>query len=131
MAVSGKAGSCLPLPLHKSAEHAYQYKNAIQTGNDKVAERILDAKSALKAKIEAGMLPYNPNWIDQKEKVMEEILSAKANCCPEFCNALTQSEAVIAEAVPGDLYWSTGLTKEQCLIVKKVHGQGEIEWVRC
>ena len=50
---------------------------------------------------------------------MEEILSAKANCCPEFCNALTQSEAVIAEAVPGDLYWSTGLTKEQCLIVKQ------------
>ena len=30
--------------LHKSAEHAYQYKKAIQAGNDKVAERILEAK---------------------------------------------------------------------------------------
>ena len=105
--------------VHKSAEHAYQYKKAIQTGNDRVAERILDAKSALQAKIEASTLPYNPNWMDQKEKVMEEVLSAKATCCPDFCNALTQSETVIAEAVPGDLFWSTGLTKEQCLVVKK------------
>ena len=47
--------------LHKSAEHAYQYKKATQTGNDQVAEQILDAKSALQAKIEADMLPYNPN----------------------------------------------------------------------
>ena len=34
--------------LHKSAEHAYQYKKAIQTGNDKVAEQILLFRPKLK-----------------------------------------------------------------------------------
>ena len=84
-----------------------------------VAERILEAKTAFQAKVEASFLPYNPNWTDQKEKAMEEILSAKAECCPDFCKSLIESEGVIAEAVPGDLFWSTGLTKEQCFVVKK------------
>ena len=105
--------------LHKSAEHAYQCKKAIQTGNNKVAERILETKTAFQAKVEASFLPYNRNWTDQKEKAMEEVLSAKAECCPDFCKSLIESEGVIAEAVPGDLFWSTGLTKEQCYVVKK------------
>ena len=105
--------------LHKSAEHAYQYKKAIQAGNDKVAERILEAKTAFQAKVEASFLSYSPNWMDQKEKAMEEVLSAKAECCPEFCKLLTESSGVIAEVVPGDLFWSTGLTKDQCNVVKK------------
>ena len=64
--------------LHKSAEHAYQYKKAMQIGNDKVATCIHEAKSSIQAKIEAKTLIYNPHWMDQKEKVMEEVLSAKA-----------------------------------------------------
>ena len=104
---------------HRSSEHAYQYSKAIQTGKDKIAERILEAKSAYQAKVEASFLPFNPNWIDEKEKVMEQVLRAKSNGCPEFCEALLNSDTVIAEAVPGDLFWSTGLTKEQCLTVKR------------
>ena len=87
--------------------------------NDNLGKSLLKNVLALQAKIEAKTLIYNPHWIDQKEKVMEEVLSAKAAACPEFCNTLTCSDSVLAEAVPGDLFWSTGLTKEQCLIVKK------------
>ena len=36
---------------HISAEHDYQYKNAIQTGN---------------LKTETSALTVNPNWIDKK-----------------------------------------------------------------
>ena len=104
---------------HRSSEHAYQYSKAIQTEKDKIAERILEAKSAYQAKVEASFLPFNPNWIDEKEKVMEQVLRAKSNGCPEFCEALLNSDTVIAEAVPGDLFLSTELTKEQCLTVKR------------
>ena len=116
--------------LHKSAEHAYQYKKAIQTENDKVAERILEAKTAFQAKVEASFLPYNPNWTDKKEKGMQEVLSAKAKCYSDFCKLLIESEGVIAEAVPGDLFWSTGLTKEQCYVLKKMCGLGKTRWAR-
>ena len=105
--------------LHRSSEHAYQYSKAVQTGKDKVDERILEAKSAYQAKVKTTYFPFNLNWIDQKEKVMEQVLHSKANCCPEFCEALTNSEGVIAEAVPSDLFWSTGLTKGHYLTVKK------------
>ena len=67
--------------LHRSSEHAYQYSKVIQTGKDKVAERILEAKSTYQAKVEASYLPFNLNRIDQKEKVIEQVLHAKANCC--------------------------------------------------
>ena len=53
--------------MHKSAEHAYQYAKAQQAGKNKIAERILQANSALQAKIEAKALPCNPNWTNRKE----------------------------------------------------------------
>ena len=67
------------------------------------------SQSPFQAKIEAQKLMYNPHWIDQKEKAMEEVLSAKAASCPEVRNALTCSESVLAEVVLGDPIWSTGL----------------------
>ena len=70
-------------------------------------------------------MPFNPNWIEQKTKVMEDILQAKAKCNPDFCEALITSHSVIAEAVPGDIFWSTGLNKEECLCVKKNHWPGQ------
>ena len=39
---------------------------------------------------------------------MQTVLQSKAKYCPEFREALINSENVIAEAVPGKLFWSTG-----------------------
>ena len=111
--------------VHKSAEHAYQFAKATQVGKDKVAERIFEAQTAFQAKTEASYLPFNPHWEDHKVKVMQDILSAKAKCSKEFCEALLSSHNVIAEAVPGDLFWSTGLNKTQCLSVKKSSWPGK------
>ena len=110
---------------HRSAEHAYQYSKAIQGGKDTIANRILESDTAYHAKTEASYLPYNPNWGDQKEKVMQTVLQSKAKYCPEFREALINSENVIAEAVPGELFWSTGLNKEITLRVKKASWPGK------
>ena len=111
--------------MHKSAEHAYQYAKAQQAGKNKVAERIMQANSALQAKIEAKALSYNPNWILKKEGVMSEILSEKIKSCKDFADKLMSADKVIAEGVPGELYWSTGLTQEQSLMVKKSSWPGK------
>ena len=50
---------------------------------------------------------------------MSEILSEKMTRCKEFCEELVNADKLLAEGVPGDMYWSTGLTKEQSLLVKK------------
>ena len=110
---------------HKSSEHAYQYAKAIQIGKDKIANRIMEASSAFQAKTEASYLPFNPHWIAEKEKVMQNILSAKARSCPEFREALLNSQSVLAEAVPGELFWATGLSKDVTMCVKKASWPGK------
>ena len=109
---------------HKSSGHAYQYAKAIQIGKDKIANRILEASSAYQAKTEASYLPFNPHWQDEKEKVMRNVLGAKAKSCPEFCEALLNSRNIIAEAVPGELV-ATGLTKTVTMCVKTAAWPGK------
>ena len=110
---------------HKSSEHAFCYAHAIQTGKDKVAERILQAGSALQAKIEASSLPYSPAWEEKKEDVMQQVLLAKAKCCQDFYDKLMNTDGVFAEAVPNDLFWSTGLNKDVTMCVKKSSWPGK------
>ena len=105
--------------LHRSAEHAYQYTKAQQAGKDKIAERILHARSAYQAKQEAKSLPYNPNWGDRKEKVMAEVVAAKFKTCREFQEKLLSSDKILAECVPGEMFWATGLSTDVSLNVKK------------
>ena len=103
-----------------SAEHAYQYSKAVQCGHPDVATEILSAKTALQAKRLSSSLPYNPNWELVKEDQMAQVLEAKAKGSPEFCDTLIQSSSnILVEAVQGDLFWSSGLNKEQVLRVKK------------
>ena len=111
--------------IHKSSEHAFCYAHATQTGKDKVAERILQAGSAFQAKIEASALPYSPAWEEKKEDVMQQILLAKAKCCQEFHDKLMNTEGIFAESVPNDLFWSTGLSKEVTMVVKKSSWPGK------
>ena len=109
----------------KSAEHGYQYSKAIQSGHDDVANHILSAKTALQAKRIASSLPFNPNWESVKEEQMSQVLTAKLQQCKEFALTLKDTGSkVIAEAVPGDFFWSAGLCKEDILLVKKNNWPG-------
>ena len=96
-----------------SAEHAYQYSKAIQAGQDQIAKVIHASKNEKLAKDEAAFLPYNPDWAGIKETQMKQILQAKAKCCLEFRKELLNTEnSILAEAVRGDYYWSTGLDRD-------------------
>ena len=51
---------------------------------------------------------------------MKQVLEAKAKSCPEFKTALLKTENnILAEAVRGDYYWSTGLDKDLLMSTKK------------
>ena len=56
---------------------------------------------------------------------MEIILIAKAKCCQEFHDKLMNTEGIFAEAVPNDLFWSTGLSKEVTMVVQKSSWPGK------
>ena len=93
------------------------YAQAIQTGKDKVAERILEAGSAFQTKIAASALPHSLVWEERKENVMQQIFLAKAKYCQEFHDKLIISEEIYAEAVPNKSFWSTGLSKEVTMVL--------------
>ena len=55
-----------------------------------------------------------------------QVLEAKAKDTPEFCDILIQhGSSVLVEAAQGDMYWSSGLDKEQVLRVKKTSWPGK------
>ena len=104
----------------KSAEHGYQFSKAIQCGHDDVANQILSARTALQAKRIASALPFNPIWESVKEDQMHQVITEKLKQCEDFAQALKDTGTkVIAEAVPGDFFWSAGLHKDDILVVKK------------
>ena len=114
---------CITAP---TVEHAYQYSNAIQAGHDNIAKNIRSAKNAKIAKDEASFLPFNPNWASMKEKVMKQVLTAKAESCHDFRkNLLSMESSILAQAVHDDYFWSTGLDKELLLKTKKKNWPGE------
>ena len=110
----------------KSAEHGYQFSKAVQCGHEDIANQVLSAKTALNARRIASSLPFNPNWESVKEGQMAQVLEAKAKQCQEFCDMLKESGTkILAEAVPGDFFWSAGLNKCDILKVKKNSWPGQ------
>ena len=78
------------------------------------------------AKDEAAFLPYNPDRAGIKETQMKQILQAKAKCWPEFRKELLKTEnSILAEAVRGDYYWSSGLDRDLVMTTKKKYWPGQ------
>lgn len=97
-----------------SAEHAYQFLKAKCHGKDQLAENISKQSSAYFAKRLAKRIETNEGWDNIKVDVMRDILAAKEKCVPEYRQHLRNTvNTIIVEAVPGDTFWSSGLTKEQ------------------
>uniref|UniRef100_A0A8W8J5A4 NADAR domain-containing protein n=1 Tax=Magallana gigas TaxID=29159 RepID=A0A8W8J5A4_MAGGI len=64
---------------HKTAEHAYQLTKAIRSGNTDAAQKVRDAETALDVKRIGNSVKDPQGWSDDKETVMEEIVTAKAD----------------------------------------------------
>ena len=110
----------------KSSEHAYHYVEAIRKGCPEIAANIRDAPTAALAKTTAKQLPYNSLWEDQKVSVMLEILGEKSKQVPEFKQALLDTKSnKLVEAVRGEFFWGSGLTKEETLHTKSKYWFGK------
>lgn len=105
---------------HKTAEHAYQLTKAIRSGNTDAAQKVRDAESALDAKRIGNSVKDPQGWSDDKETVMEEIVTAKADQIADVRAVLENS--MVTSHLPGEpliCSWGTGLDKEATLYSKK------------
>uniref|UniRef100_A0A8W8IUL8 NADAR domain-containing protein n=1 Tax=Magallana gigas TaxID=29159 RepID=A0A8W8IUL8_MAGGI len=104
---------------HKTAEHAYQLTKAIRSGNTDAAQKVRDAETALDAKRIGNSVKDPQGWSDDKETVMEEIVTAKADQIAEVKAVLEKLDSNITFAEGTfDMFWGTGLDKEATLYTK-------------
>ena len=101
---------------HKSAEHAYQLTKAIRAGNLDAAKKVREAATAFDAKQIGHKITDPQDWSKEKEIVMEEIVSSKAEQIPEVKIKLENSNnrTIFAEGTY-DVFWGTGLDIEATL----------------
>uniref|UniRef100_A0A8W8IRP6 NADAR domain-containing protein n=1 Tax=Magallana gigas TaxID=29159 RepID=A0A8W8IRP6_MAGGI len=93
---------------HKTAEHAYQLTKAIRSGNTDAAQKVRDAETALDAKRIGNSVKDPQGWSDDKETVMEEIVTAKADQIAEVKAVLEKLDGSITFAEGTfDMFWGT------------------------
>ncbi len=95
-----------------SVEHAYQWTKAIELEKHDLAVRIKNAKhaGAAKAISRKGISREEAeSWEGHSEKIMRELLKAKAKSCPQFKDTLMQSGTKILAEATGNTLWATGL----------------------
>ena len=111
---------------HKTAEHAYQLTKALRAGNIEAAERVRNSDTALDAK-RIGHTVKNPDaWDSQKRKVMEEIISAKAEQLPKMQDIFRDSTGGAAYAHSTlDTFWGTGLNSKATMNTDNTKWPGE------
>ena len=92
----------------RSSEHAFQYRKCVSTGNKTTANDVLRAPTPLLAKRTGDKITTNNTWEDTKQGAMYEILRAKSRQCPQFVQALKDSnERPLIEDTPNP-YWGRG-----------------------
>ena len=98
----------------QSVEHAYQYMKAKHHGMDDLAETIKRQQRACGIKqLAKDVIKVQDSWKAVRVDAMRSIIKAKAEQVDEYRRDLLKSgKSIIAEAVPGEFFWSCGLGKE-------------------
>ena len=94
-----------------SAEHAYQYRQAIFHEDFECAEDIKRAKDARAAeRVSKEIIKKHEGWLEKRVEVMIEILKAKAGV-PEFREALlaTGQAQLVEYVVSREAFWGVGV----------------------
>ena len=88
----------------RSVEHAYTWSKLRFAKYDEMAKESMYCKTARDVKNYAKNIQAEDlkGWHSQKFNIMEEILYAKANCCPQFKRALLDSGSKVLIHLPGD-----------------------------
>ena len=99
---------------------------AIRCGDLVAADKIRDAPTAIDAKRIGNCVTTTDEWREEKETVMVEILTNKAEQCAEFQDKLKESHKnTIFADTTYDLEWGTGLNKSESFATKSSHWPGE------
>ena len=112
----------------KSSEQCYQWKFCKHIGRDDLADEILMAMTPEEAKEISSRVPphLHGTWSRIKIEIMEEILEAKLDSCPEFNRALINSTGKrLVEAVRSDIFWSSGLNPREAETTKPQYYPGQ------
>ena len=91
-----------------SSEAAYQFEKAKQMGNEKMANRILNAKTGIKAMNLGSKVKSNEEWQTQKAKVMESVIHAKLSVCKDARDSLLKSGNSEIIEDTGHPFWARG-----------------------
>ena len=95
-----------------SSEHCYQYCKALFHNDKQLSKVIRRAPTPAEAKRISRQIRTTPAWHDSKVTIMEDIARAKYLALKSVRDLLQDNpQAIIAEAVSGDLFWGTGLGK--------------------
>ena len=109
-----------------SAEQGYQYSKAIRRGDADTAKVILEAKTPAAAKRASRLLQPDPNWVKQKDEVMQIVLEAKAKGVKEFADTLRESgDSTLVESVNGEIYWGSGFNTDLTIKTKQKYWLGQ------
>ena len=96
-----------------SAEHVYQVEKAKAHQRPEIVVEIQRATDARSAKAISYKIITRKGWEEENQVLMMDILRAKFDQHPELRKTLMESgDTVIAECVPNQFMWSTGLSKE-------------------
>lgn len=93
--------------LFRSVEHAYQSLKAVSHGQHNLAQRIKDSATAFTAKMLARCVQPTNKWFTEREKVMEDLISCKVTCVPEFRHSLLDTGICTITHPVNDTFWGT------------------------
>ena len=111
---------------YKSSEHAYQAQKASMCARPDIAEEIINASSAFQVKQISKRIGCSKSWDQENEKILEKVVRAKVASDVSVKDYLLQTgDKVLAEAVPHDSFWGTGLTKEATMHTAKEAWPGQ------
>ena len=97
-----------------SSEQAYQYKKALNFEDFPTASQILQAEKASRCRSLTRHLQHD-SWDAIKVGVLEHVVRAKLEQVPQYRQALLDAEDLIVEAVPGEFFWSAGLSSHDVI----------------
>ena len=106
-------------------EQAYQFEKAIMYGREDIAAQIMELSSGFDIWLCAKRVMVDDRWVQIRVDTMKKILTSKLFHCEEYRKKLLSCNGIIVEAVPGDTFWSSGLSKEKVLTTPQKEWPGQ------
>ena len=101
---------------------------AMSHGKESVAKVIIQARNACEAKRLEKSFMTERVWAIERLEVMKQIIRRKFECVHRYRHELMKAKLTTVEDVPGDTFWSCGLSKEEVGWWNPEIGRGETSW---